>query len=195
MGADLWRLKRLTGAGLGRGDAVLSVGTDRLVGALGLTAFVAFAGTELPVRMLLVVAGVSLAAILVVLVLRRVRPGILPSRPLPAPGTRPRPAALRGLPALHRRPLLGAVGATGTRCRRWPSLGAFGASQLAGAVPDRTGPARATARSSSDWSPPGSLGRRGRRGVHQGRRRLAAGPGLGGSSLLHHRRTAVVAAV
>ena len=34
VGADLWRLKRLTGTGLDRGDAVLSVGTDRLVGAL-----------------------------------------------------------------------------------------------------------------------------------------------------------------
>ena len=36
VGADLWRMRRLTGVGLGRGDAVLSVGVDRFVGALGL---------------------------------------------------------------------------------------------------------------------------------------------------------------
>src|SRR4051812_5994728 len=33
VGADVWRVHRLTRTGLGRGDAVLSVGTDRLVGA------------------------------------------------------------------------------------------------------------------------------------------------------------------
>src|SRR6476619_5791744 len=36
VGADVWRMHRLTRAGLGKGDAVLSVGADRLVGALGL---------------------------------------------------------------------------------------------------------------------------------------------------------------
>ena len=39
-GADIWRLHRLTRAGLGRGDAVMSVGTDRFVGAIGLASFV-----------------------------------------------------------------------------------------------------------------------------------------------------------
>ena len=36
VGADVWRVHRLTRTGLGRGDAVLSVGADRLVGAVGL---------------------------------------------------------------------------------------------------------------------------------------------------------------
>ena len=140
VGADLWRLKRLTGVGLGRGDAVLSVGTDRLVGALGLAAFVAFAGTALPVALILPVAGLSLAAVVAVLVLRRVRPDLLPSRPLP-----PWRALLHGLvlsagyqlsiAAL----LLGAVAATGNTVSPLAVLGAFGASQIAGAVPGPNG--------------------------------------------------------
>ena len=52
VGADVWRMHRLTRAGLRRGDALASVGTDRLVGALGLAAFVVFAGAGLPWRML-----------------------------------------------------------------------------------------------------------------------------------------------
>jgi glycosyltransferase 2 family protein len=140
VGADLWRLKRLTGAGLGRGDAVVSVGADRLVGALGLAAFVAFAGTALPLRLILPVVGISLAALAAVLVLRRVRPQLLPSRPLPPPR-----ALLHGLvlsagyqlsiAAL----LVGAVAATGHSVSPLAVLGAFGASQLAGAVPGPNG--------------------------------------------------------
>ena len=34
VGADVWRLHRLTKGGLSRGDAVMSVGADRLVGAI-----------------------------------------------------------------------------------------------------------------------------------------------------------------
>ncbi|CAI9414971.1 lysylphosphatidylglycerol synthase domain-containing protein [Nocardioides sp. T2.26MG-1] len=140
VGADLWRLKRLTGTGLGRGDAIVSVGTDRLVGALGLAAFVAFAGTALPMNLILPVVGLSLAAVAAVVVLRRVRPGLLPSRPLP-----PVRKLLHGLvlsagyqlsiAAL----LVGAVGATGNTVSPLAVLGAFGASQLAGAVPGPNG--------------------------------------------------------
>ncbi|HET9996422.1 MAG TPA: hypothetical protein VFQ17_02840, partial [Nocardioides sp.] len=56
VGADIWRVTRLHGTGMGHGDAVLSVGADRFVGAIGLIAFVAFAGTSLPTRMLVVAA-------------------------------------------------------------------------------------------------------------------------------------------
>ena len=62
VGADVWRLHRLNRAGLRRGDALASVGTDRLVGALGLAAFVAFAGADLPWRMLVPSIGLAVAA-------------------------------------------------------------------------------------------------------------------------------------
>ncbi|HEU5037488.1 MAG TPA: lysylphosphatidylglycerol synthase domain-containing protein [Nocardioides sp.] len=197
VGADLWRLKRLTGAGLGRGDAVVSVGADRLVGAIGLVAFVAFAGTALPVRMLVVVAGVSLAAIVLVLVLRKVRPGLLPSRPLPPPRALAHGLLLSaGYQLSIAALLLGAVGATGNSLSPLAVLGAFGVSQLAGAVPGPNGAsprdgalvvalvaagvplaaavAAVSIKAAVAWLPA-----------------LA----LGGSSLLHHRRTAVTPAV
>lgn len=196
VGADVWRLKRLTGAGLGRGDAIVSVGTDRLVGALGLAAFVAFAGTALPVRMLLTVAGVSLAAVLLVLVLRRVRPGLLPSRPLPPPRALAHGLLLSaGYQLSIAALLLGAVGATGHTVSPLAVLGAFGASQLAGAVP---GPNGASPR---DGALVVGL-------VAAGVPLVAAAAAvsikaavawvpalaLGGSSLLHHRRTSVATA-
>src|SRR5687767_11949462 len=64
VGADLWRLRRLTRAGLAGPDALTSVGLDRLVGAIGLAAFVGFAGAALPLRMLVVAFGVALLAII-----------------------------------------------------------------------------------------------------------------------------------
>jgi hypothetical protein len=140
VGADLWRLRRLTKAGLGRGDAVMSVGADRLVGALGLAAFVAFAGTALPLRLLLGVVGVSAATLVVVLVLRRVRPELLPTGPLPRPRALAHGLLLSaGYQLSIAALLLGAVGATGHAVSPLAVLGAFGASQLAGAVPGPNG--------------------------------------------------------
>jgi hypothetical protein len=116
VGADLWRLKRLSGGGLARGDAVTSVAADRLVGA------------------------VSLVALVAVLVLRRVRPGLLPMGPMP----RPR-ALLHGLwlSACYQLSiaglLLGTIAATGQHISPIALLGAFGASQIAGAVPGPNG--------------------------------------------------------
>jgi hypothetical protein len=136
VGADLWRLHRLTRAGLGRGDAVLSVGADRLVGAIGLAAFVAFAGTALPVRMILPLVGVSVAVVVVVLVLRRVRPGLLPSRPLPPPRALAHALVLSAGYQLSIAALLvGTIAATGHTLSPLTVLGAFGASQLAGVLP------------------------------------------------------------
>jgi hypothetical protein len=74
VGADLWRVHRLTRTGLGRGDAVLSVGTDRVVGAVGLTVFVLFAGTSLPLSWALMSGGITVLALVAALVVRRVRP-------------------------------------------------------------------------------------------------------------------------
>lgn len=140
VGADVWRLKRLTGSGVARGDAVLSVGTDRLVGALGLAAFVVFAGSSLPLRMALIAAGVTVAALLVALIVRIVRPDLLPRRPLPPPR---RLAAAFVLSAGYQLSiaalLMGTVDATGHDLTPLAVLGAFGASQVAGAVPGPNG--------------------------------------------------------
>ncbi|MET1058308.1 MAG: lysylphosphatidylglycerol synthase domain-containing protein [Nocardioides sp.] len=140
VGADVWRMHRLTRTGLGRGDALASVGTDRLVGALGLSAFVVFAGADLPWRMLVAAFGLAVAALLTFLVVRRVRPEWLPTHALP----RPRQLAhglllsaayqvsIAGL-------LLGTLAATGHTLSPLELLGAFGASQIAGAVPGPNG--------------------------------------------------------
>jgi hypothetical protein len=140
VGADLWRIGRLTRTGLSRPDAVASVGLDRLVGAVGLAAFVAFAGTALPTRMLVVAAAVGGLLVVSALVLRKLRPGLMPSRPLP-----PLRALLHGLllSALYQLSiaalLLGTLAATGNSLSPLAVLGAFGASQLAGAVPGPNG--------------------------------------------------------
>jgi hypothetical protein len=140
VGADVWRIGRLTRAGLARGDAVLSVGMDRLVGAIALTLFVGFAGTALPTRMLVVAAAVALVLVVGALVVRRLRPDLMPSRPLP-----PAKDLLHGLVLslgyqLSIAGLLfGTVAATGHELSPLALLGAFGASQLAAAVPGPNG--------------------------------------------------------
>jgi len=140
VGADVWRVTRLHRTGMGHGDAVLSVGTDRFVGAIGLIAFVAFAGTALPTRLLLVAAGVGAAAVLTVLAIRWLRPGLLPSRPLPRPRQLAHGLALSaGYQLSIAGLLLGTVAATGHTLSPLAVLGAFGASQLAGAVPGPNG--------------------------------------------------------
>jgi hypothetical protein len=140
VGADVWRVRRLTGAGVARGDAVLSVGVDRLVGAIGLAAFVVFASTELPPRMLEVAAGFAVVVVLGVLVVRLVRPELLPRHALP----RPRVLLLALLLSLGYQLtiaalLLGTVAATGHMLSPLALLGAFGASQLAAVVPGPNG--------------------------------------------------------
>ena len=140
VGADVWRFRRLVGAGLGRGDAVVSVGSDRLVGALGLAVFVGAAGTAAPLRILLPAAVLSVLAILLVLVLRRVAPDLLPVRPLPPPRRLVHGLALSAGYQLSIAGLLvGTVAATGHTVSALAVLGAFGASQVAGAVPGPNG--------------------------------------------------------
>ena len=140
IGADVWRMHRLSKAGLGRGDALASVGTDRLVGAIGLAAFVAFAGAALPVRMLVTAGGLALAALAVLLVVRRVRPDLLPTQPLPRPRQLAHGLLLSaGYQLTIAGLLLGALAATGHTLSPLQLLGAFGASQIAGAVPGPNG--------------------------------------------------------
>jgi glycosyltransferase 2 family protein len=140
VGADVWRLHRLTRSGLKRGDAVLSVGADRLVGAIGLAVFVGFAGTALPTRMLFGALGLGLAAVVAALVVRRVRPEWMPSKPLPRPRQLAHALVLSaGYQASIAGLLLGTVVATGHTVSPLAVMGAFGASQLAGALPGPNG--------------------------------------------------------
>jgi hypothetical protein len=140
VGADVWRIHRLTRSGLGRGDALMSVGTDRFVGAIGLAMFVGFAGAALPARMLLVALGVGVAVVLAALTVRRFRPDLLPSGPLPRPRQLVHALLLStGYQLTIAGLLLGTVAATGHAISPLAVLGAFGASQLAGAVPGPNG--------------------------------------------------------
>jgi glycosyltransferase 2 family protein len=140
VGSDVWRVHRLTGRGVERGDAVLSVGLDRLVGALGLAVFVVFAGTALPWPMLLVAVGVTLVALAAFVVVRRLRPDLLPRRPLPPPRLVVASFLLSaGYQLSIAALLMGVVDATGHDLSPLAVLGAFGASQLAGIVPGPNG--------------------------------------------------------
>lgn len=140
VGADLWRMRRLTRAGVVRGDALASVAIDRLVGAVGLTVFVAFAGSALPVRMLLTAVGLALGGIVVLLVVHRLRPHLLPTGPLPPPKRLLQALVLSmGYQSTIALLLLGTLGATGHTLSPLELLGAFGASQIAGAVPGPNG--------------------------------------------------------
>ncbi len=195
VGADLWRLKRLSGAGVARGDAVLSVGTDRLVGAIALAAFVGFAGTLLPLRTVLAAAAVAALVVVVALVVRRRRPDLLPSRPLPPPRALVTALAYSaGYQLSIAALLLGAVQATGHEVSPWAVLGAFGGSQLAGAV---QGPNGASPRDGALVVGLAAAGVPWAAAVAAVALKAAVAwvpaLGLGGASLLHHRRSALAA--
>lgn len=140
VGADIWRLSRLNKAGLARGDALISVGVDRIVGGIGVTVFVMFAATSLPSRVLVISAAVGVVAVAVALVARRLFPRLLPSGPLP----RPRALLVAFLLAAGYQLtiaglLFGTIAATGHTLPPLTVLAAFGASQLAGVVPGLNG--------------------------------------------------------
>ena len=140
VGADLWRFHRLTRGGWTRGDALLSIGADRTVGAIGLTAFVVFAAGSLSARMVLVAGVIGVALVLAGLVLRHRRPDLLSIGPLPRPRAFLVALALAAAYQLTIAGLLlGAVEATGHTLSPFALLGAFGASQVAAAVPGPNG--------------------------------------------------------
>jgi len=135
-GADVWRVHRLETVGLRRPCAIAEVGLDRLVGAIGLTAFVLLAGASLPPQLLLAAVGIALAIVAAGFVLARLRPDLMPQRALPPPR-----ALIRGILlsiayqlsilAL----LLGVVSAVGHSVDPIALLGVFGAAQVAGIIP------------------------------------------------------------
>ncbi|HSV40863.1 MAG TPA: lysylphosphatidylglycerol synthase domain-containing protein [Nocardioidaceae bacterium] len=136
VGGDLWRLRRLSTATDSRLDAVTSVGLDRVVSAIAVAAFVVFAGAELPWRSLLAVLTVTLVALGTAYVVHLRRPDLLPKPTLP----RARPLIYGLLLSLAYELsiavfVIGTVAATGHDLPLLALLAAFGASQLAGAVP------------------------------------------------------------
>jgi hypothetical protein len=140
VGSDVWRVHRLTGSGLARGDAVVSVAADRLVGALGLTAFVLLAGAALPLRMAVVAGAVAVLALLAALVVRRLRPDLLPTGPMPPPRQLAHAFVLSaGYQLTIAALLMGTIDATGHDLSPLAVLGAFGASQVAAIVPGPNG--------------------------------------------------------
>ncbi len=140
IGADAWRVRRLTRTGLTTPDAVAEAGLDRLVGAIGLAAFVGFSATALPTRMLLGAFGLALAAVVLAIAVGRLKPHLVPRRELPRPRALAYGVVLSaGYQLSICLLLLGAISATGNTLGPLALLGAFGASQLAGAVPGPNG--------------------------------------------------------
>jgi hypothetical protein len=118
----------------------MSVGLDRLIGAIGLAVFVAFAGATLPLRMLLIAIGAAVLLVAGVITVRRFRPDLMPSRPWPGPRQLTHGLVMSaGYQLSIAALLLGTLGATGHTLSPLELLGAFGASQLAGAVPGPNG--------------------------------------------------------
>jgi uncharacterized membrane protein YbhN (UPF0104 family) len=136
VGSDIWRVHRLTREGTARADAVVSVGLDRLVGGLALAGFVLAASATLPVRLLATLGLAAVAVGLVAHVARRRWPRLAPRQPLPRPGRLVAGLALSaGYQLSVAALLLGILAGTGHDVSPLALMGAFGAAQVAGALP------------------------------------------------------------
>ncbi len=140
VGADIWRTKRLTKTGMHAPSAVAEVALDRLVGAIGLAVFVGVAGAALPTRILLGALALAVVALSAALLIGKYRPDLVPRRELPKPSRVAHGIALSLAYQLTIGALLfGTVAATGHTLSPLALLGAFGASQVAGALPGPNG--------------------------------------------------------
>ena len=136
VGADLWRMHRLQSTSMTRACAVAEVGLDRLVGAIGLTVFVVASGAALPPQLLFAASGLALALVVAGLVVHRLRPGMLASRPLPRPKVLAKGIVISmGYQLSIMGLLIGTVAAMGEQVDPLALLGVFGASQVAGILP------------------------------------------------------------
>jgi hypothetical protein len=195
IGADLWRVRRLSQVGMPRLSAAADVGLDRFVGAVGMVVFVAFAATALPLRMVLLALAGGVLALLLALLVRRLRPDWMPRRRLPSPGRLLHGVALSVIyQASIIGLLVGVLLATGYQLSPFGVLAAFGVSQLAGALP---GPNGASPRDGALALALGALGVPwvAALGAVTLKALLAWGPALvfGGGCLLMARRRAVSA--
>ncbi|MGH8969145.1 MAG: lysylphosphatidylglycerol synthase domain-containing protein [Actinomycetes bacterium] len=140
-GADLWRMHKLQKvAGMNRTSSLAEVALDRMVGAIGLTAFVIIAGVTLPPQILLAVVGIAAVGLLVAFAVRRFRPNLLDRRPLPGPKVVAKGVALSiGYQLTIMCLLTGTITAMGQEVNPLQLLGVFGASQIAGIVPGMHG--------------------------------------------------------
>lgn len=136
-GADLWRAHRLhVGATMDRPSAYAEVALDRLIGAVALAAFVVLAGATLPVQVMLAAVAIAAVVLLVALVVRRHRPGLLADRPRPPLRAMVHGFVLSlGYQLTVMGLLLGGLAATGHTVSPVALLGVFGASQVAGIIP------------------------------------------------------------
>lgn len=136
VGADLWRMHRLQGTGLSRPCALAEVGLDRLVGAIGLATFVLVSGVALPPRVLAAAAAIAVLLVVGGLVLHRMRPGLLASRPMPPARVVAKGVLISmGYQLTIMGLLLGNIVALGEQVHPLALLGVFGASQVAGIIP------------------------------------------------------------
>lgn len=141
VGADLWRMHRLQSvAGMARPCAVAEVALDRLIGAVGLTAFVLLAGASLPPRVLLAAIAVAAVVLLIAWTVRHRRPDVFAARPLPPLRVVAQGVVLSvGYQLTIVGLLTGTVAAMGDHPSPVALLGVFGASQVAGIIPGVNG--------------------------------------------------------
>ena len=135
-GADLWRAEQLHRVGMDRPSSFADVGLDRLVGAIGMAVFVLLAGAALPPQVVLAALAIAMTMLLAGLLVRRLRPELMPATPRPPAARLARGLALSVVYQMTiLGMLLGGLAATGQSVPPLALLGVFGASQVAGIVP------------------------------------------------------------
>jgi hypothetical protein len=134
--ADPWRIHRLHRLGMGRGTAIAEIAQDRLVGAVGIAAFVLISGVAFPPPLLAAAGGLAVIVLAGALLLRRRRPSLFTRARLPRRG-----ALVHGVvssfvyQATTLVMMFGAVWAVSGPVDPIGLLAVFGASQVAAVIP------------------------------------------------------------
>lgn len=139
-GADLWRVYRLCGAGMGRAVAVAEAALDRFVGMVAIAIGIVLAGVALPPRILAAFAAIGAAVLGIALLVRVWRPDLFTRRPLPSPRVFAQGLLLSlGYQATIAGLIFAAVLAVGHAADPLGLLAVFAASQLASLIPGVNG--------------------------------------------------------